>query len=114
MQTAAIAVSLFILIWVTFFVSFQDFDLRKRSSWLYFAICFLCGLALGFAITGNLIEGLKMGSIYAFMILFVGVIMRGEKQKSKRMARTLVRKYEKENPPSLFAKLVIKLFGRHK
>ena len=114
MKIVVIAVSLAAFIWIAFVVSFQGLDLRKRSSWLYVAFGFFCGLALIIAINGNLIEGLKIGSIFAFIILFTGVTMRGESQKSKRMARSLARKYGKEDPPSLFAKLVKKLFDKYK
>ncbi len=114
MQTVVIVFSLVVFIWIVFVVSFQGLDLRKWSDWLYGIYGFLSGLALGTAINGNLIEGLNMGFIFAFMILFTGVTMRRHKQKYGGMAKDLVRKYEKEDPPSLFAKLVKKLLGKYK
>ena len=114
MKTVVIAVSLVVFIWIVFVVSFQGLDLRKRASWLYGALGFLSGLALGTAISGNLIESLNIGAIFAFMILFAGVTMRWHNQKYRGMAKSLVRKYGKEDPPSLFAKLVKKLLGKYK
>jgi len=114
MKTVVIVVSLVVLIWMGFVVSFQGLDLRKWSSWLYGVTGFLSGLVLGFVLSSSLIEGLKMGAISAFMILLGGVARRRHNQKYKGMAKSLARKYGKEDPPSLFAKLVIKLFGKHK
>lgn len=113
-KTVVMAVSSIAFIWIVFGISSQGLDLRKRSSWLYGATGFLCGLALSTAISGDLIGSLKFGAIFGFMILFTGVTMRGEKQKSKRMARSLVQEYGKEDPPSLFAKLVKKLLDKYK
>jgi hypothetical protein len=50
------------------------------------------------------------------MVLFTGVVMRRHNQKYRRwtVTKSLVRKYEKEDNPSLFAKLVKKLFGKYK
>jgi len=114
MKTVVIAVSLVGFIWIQFVVSFQGLDLRKRASWLYGVLGFLCGLALSTAISGNLIESLKIGIIFAFMTLLAGVMRRQHKQKYGGMAKDLVQKYGKEDPPSLFAKLVKKLLGKYK
>jgi hypothetical protein len=115
MQTVVIIVNLVVLIWIMFVVSFQGLDLRKRSSWLYGAIGFLCGVALSIDISSNLIENLIMGAMVAFMILFIGVTMRRHKQKYGRVTvKSLVRKYGKDDSPSLFAKLVKRLFDKYK
>jgi hypothetical protein len=116
MQTIVIVISFIVFIWVLFVVSFQGLDLRKQSDWLYGVVGFFCGLALGIAISGKVIESLSIGAIFAFMILFIGVTMRRNNQKYGHWTATksLVRKYEKEDNPSLFAKLVKKLFDRFK
>jgi hypothetical protein len=116
MQTVVIIISLAVFIWVGFVVSFQGLDLRKRSDWLYVVFGFLSGLALGTAISGDLIGSLNIGTIFAIMTLFTGATMRRHKQKYGRWTATksLVRKYEKEDDPSLFAKLVRKIFGKYK
>ena len=115
MKTVVIFVSFTVFIWIVFVAYFQGLDLRKRSSWLYGVFGFLCGLALGTAINGNLIEGLNIGTIFAFMILLAGVTTRRNNQKYGSMtAKSLVRKYGKEDPPSLFTKLVQKLLGKYK
>jgi hypothetical protein len=110
MNTVVIFISLAVFIWIGFVVSFQGLDLRKRSDWLYGVSGFLCGLALGIAISGNFIGSLNIGAIFAFMTLFSGVTMRRHKQKYGGIAaKSLVRKYGKEDDPSVFAKLVRKL-----
>jgi hypothetical protein len=116
MQTAVIIIGFVVLIWIEFAVPFQGLDLRKRSDWLYGILAFLSGLVLGTAINGNLIDGLGTGTIFAFLTLFTGVMSRRHKQKYGRWTATksLVRKYEKEDNPSLFAKLVKKLFDKYK
>jgi hypothetical protein len=115
MQTVVLVISFVVFIWIVFVVSFRGLDLRKRSDWLYGVVGFLCGLAVGIAINGNLIEGLNMGFIFAFMILLAGVTMRRHKQKYGGVAaKSLVRNYGKEDDPSIFAKLVRKLLGKYK
>ena len=81
MKTVVIAVSLGAYLVLAVVASFHGLDLRKRSSWLYGTISFLGGLAGGFALSGSLIEGLKSGAIFAFLILFTGVTMRWHKQR---------------------------------
>ncbi len=110
---AVIVVSFVALIWMVIVVSFHGLDLRKRSSWLYGAVSFLSGLALGIALTSNLIESLKMGTIFAFGVMFTGAIMLRHKQRYVGMAKSLAQKYEQE-APSLFAKLVKILFDKYK
>ena len=116
MYIVVVALSSVALFWTLSIVSFQGLDLRERSSWLYVAVGFLCGLALSTDISNNLIESLIMGAMVAFIVLFTGVTMRRHKQKYGDMVATksLVRKYGKEDPPSLFAKLVKKLFDKYK
>ena len=115
MKTVVIVVSLvasFVMQSVAFF---QGLDLRKRSSWLYGAFSFLCGLALIIALNGNLIDGLKGGALFAFLILFGGATMRRHKQKyNEDYARSLLLQYGQKDPPSLFTKLVRKLLGKYK
>ena len=115
MKTVVIAVSLVAFFVIGYIASFQGLDLRKRSSWLYGVISFLCGLALGFVLSGNLIESLKGGAILAFLTLFGGATMRRHKQKyNEDYARSLLLQYGQKDPPSLFTKLVKKLLGRYK
>lgn len=114
MKTVVIAVSL-VTLFVIEYIAFQGLDLRKRSSWLYGAFGFLCGLALGFLLSGNLIEGLKGGALFAFLILSGGATMRRHKQRyNEDKARSLLLQYGQKDPPSLFTKLVKKLLGRYK
>jgi hypothetical protein len=116
MYIVVIAISSVALFWALSIASFQGLDLRKRSSWLYVAVGFLCGIALSTDISNNFIESLTIGAMFALMVLFAGVTMRRHKQKYGRWTATkaLVRKYEKEDDPSLFAKLVRKIFGKYK
>jgi membrane protease YdiL (CAAX protease family) len=116
MYIVVIAISSVALFWALSIASFQGLDLKKRSSWLYVAVGFLCGIALSTDISNNLIESLTAGAIVAFIVLFTGVVMRRHKQKYGRWTATksLVRKYEREDNPSLFAKLVKKLFDKYK
>lgn len=81
MKTFVITVSLVAYLVLGVVASLHGLDLRKRSSWLYGAISFLGGLAGGFALSGSLIEGLKAGFVFAFLILFTGVTMRWHKQR---------------------------------
>ena len=81
MKTVVIAGSLVAYFVIGYIASFQGLDLRKRSSWLYGAISFLCGLALIIALDGNLIDGLKAGVIFAFLTLAGGATMRRHKQR---------------------------------
>ena len=83
-KTIVIAVSLVVFIWIVLIASFQGLDLRKRASWLYGAYGFLCGLALGTAISGDFFASLNIGAIFAFMILFAGATMRWHNQKYGR------------------------------
>ncbi len=114
MKTVVIAVSLVGFFVIGVVASFQGLDLRKRSSWLYGAISFLCGLALGFVLSGNLIESLKGGAIFAFMTLVGGATMRWHKQRYEGKARSLLLQYGQGDHPSLFAKLVKKLLDKYK
>ena len=114
MTTVVIAVSLVAFFVMGYVASFQGLDLRKRSSWLYGVISFLCGLVPLFLLSGNLIEGLKGGAIFAFLTLFIGATRRRHKQRSESMTKSLLLKYGKEDDPSLFAKLVKRLLGKYK
>lgn len=80
-KSVVIAVSLVALIWIIFIASIEGFDLKKRTSWIYGIAGFLCGVASGTAIRGVLIESLKMGIIFAFVILSTGAVMRRHKLK---------------------------------
>jgi hypothetical protein len=115
MKTVVIVVSLVGLFLVGTIASLKGLDLRRWSSWLYGGISFLCGLALGFSLTGNWIESLKGGAIFAFVTLFTGAMMRRHKQKyNEDYVRSLLLKYGKEDDSSLFAKLVRTLLGKYK
>lgn len=115
MKTVGMVVSLSVFFVIGCIVSFQGLDLRKWSSWLYGIISFLCGLALGFSLSANLVESLKGGALFAILTLAGGAAMRRHKQKySEDMARSLLIKYGKEEDPSLFARLVRKLLNKYK
>lgn len=114
MQIALIAIGYTVLIWVMVVVSFRGLDLKNRKSWRYGVYGFFSGLAIGAGISGNVAISLGTGGIFAFMLLFIGATMRRHKQKYGSMAKFLVQKYEKEETPSLLAKLVKKLLGRYK
>jgi hypothetical protein len=75
-----IAIGMVAIIWIMIIAS-QGFDLRKRSSWLYGAVGFLCGIALGAGITGKFSDGLGMGIIFAYIVLFTGAVIRWHKLK---------------------------------
>jgi ABC-type Mn2+/Zn2+ transport system permease subunit len=115
METVMVVVSLVVLLIVGSVASFKGLDLRRRSSWLYGGISFLCGLALGISLSGNWVESLKVGAIIAFVTLFTGATMRRHKQKyNEDYARSLLLKYGKEDDSSLFAKLVRRLLSKYK
>lgn len=114
MQTAVVVISLvlsFLAIWVA---SRKGLDLRRASSWLYGAISFLGGLALGFSLTSNLGVSLETGAIIAFLTLFTGVTLLRHNQRYRGMANSLLLRYGKEEDPSLFAILIRKLLGKYK
>src|SRR5689334_6941006 len=114
MKTVGIVVSLIVFFLVGCIVSFQGLDLRKRSSWFFGAISFLCGLALGLSLGANLFEGFKGGALFAVLTLLGGAAMRRHKKiYNEDMARSLLLKYGKEDDPSLFSKLVRKLLDRY-
>lgn len=115
MKTVVIVASLVALLAMGYVASFRGLDLRRRSSWVYGLISFLCGIALIIGLNGNLIDGLKAGAIFAFVTLFTGATMRRHKQKyDQDTARSLLLKYGKEDDSSLFAKLVRILLGKYK
>jgi hypothetical protein len=114
MQTTGIVVSLILLLVVGFVVSLKGLDLRKWRSWLYGAISFLCGFVLGLSLRSNWIESLKGGTIFAFVTLFTGAMMRWHKRRYEGRAGSLLLKYGKEDDSSLFARLVKKLLSKYK
>jgi hypothetical protein len=81
MKTVVIVVSLIVFLALAFVASFKGFDLRKWSSWLYGAIGFLCGMALGFSLTNNWGESLKGGVLFMFLTLLTGAVMRRHRQR---------------------------------
>ena len=115
MKTVVIVVSLIVLLAMVYVASYKGLDLKRRSSWLYGVISFLCGFALIMGLNGNLIDGLTAGAIFAFLTLFIGATMRWHKQRyNEDKARSLLLQYGKEDDPSLFAKLIRKLLGKYK
>jgi hypothetical protein len=114
MEVVVITISLLAFFAIGFVASFQGLDLRKWSSWVYGGIGFLCGLATGFLLSGNLLEGLKAGAAFAALILVGGATMRWHKQRYGSMARSLLTRYGRSDRQSLFAKLVIRLLNKHK
>jgi len=114
MKTVVIVVSLAALLAIVYVASLKGLDLKRRSSWLYGVISFLSGVAVIMGLNGNLIDGLKVGAIFAFLTLFTGTTMRWHNQRYRGMASSLLLKYGKEDDPSLFAKLVRKLLGKYK
>jgi uncharacterized membrane protein YfcA len=115
MKTVVIAIGLLIILAMEAIVSYKGLDLRNWSSWLYGVINFLAGVVLGFALTSNLIESLKVGGLLAFLTLLAGVTRRRHKQKyNEEMARSLLLKYGREDDSSFFAKFVRKLLNKYK
>jgi len=115
MKTVVIAIGLLTFFMIGASASIKGLDLRRWSSWLYGVIGFLSGLVLGITLTGNLIESLKVGGIFAFLTLVSGVAMRRHKQRyNEDTARSLLLQYGKEDDSSLFAKLVRILLGKYK
>ena len=114
MKTIGVAIGLIIFFVIAFIASFKGFDLKRWSSWLYGVICFLSGFLISFSSTNNPIEGLKVGSIFAVVILIGGAAMRRHKLKYSGMAGPLLLKYGKEDDQSLFAKLVRRFLGKYK
>ena len=113
MKTIVIVVSLVALVTMGYVASFKGLDLRRRSSWLYGVISFVCGLVLIMGLNGNLIDGLKAGGIFALVTLISGATMRWHKQRyNDDKARSLLLQYGKGE--SLFAKLVRILLGKYK
>jgi len=113
MKTFVMAVSLAGFLLVGAVASVKGLDLRRGSSWLYGAISFLCGVALGLSLSVNLVESLQSGALLAFLTLFTGATMRWHKQRyNEDKARSLLLQYGKGE--SLFAKLVRKLLGKYK
>jgi galactitol-specific phosphotransferase system IIC component len=114
MNTIGIAVGLITFSVMAIFISFKGLDLRIWSSWLMGVVCFLSGFLIGFYSTNNLIEGLKVGCIFALVMLICGAAMRRHKQRYSGMAGPLLLKYGKEDDLSLFAKLVRRFLGKYK
>ena len=114
MKTVVMVVSLAVLLAVGYGVSIMGLDLKRRSSWLYGVISFLAGVVLIMGLNGSLIDGLIAGVIFMFMTLLSGVTRRRHKQEFEGKFRSLVIEYSKDDDPSLFAKLVRKLFGKYK
>ncbi len=112
MKTVVIVVGLVIFL-VIDYIAMQGLDLRKWKNWLYGLGGFLCGLMMGLSLTANLAESLKVGAIFAFLILVGGATMRWHKQRYEGMAKSLFLQYGKEDDPSLFAKLVRRLLGKY-
>ena len=115
MKTVVIAIGLLTALVTVTSACIKGLDLRRWSSWVYGVISFLSGLVLGISLSGNLIESLKMGGIFASMTLLGGVTMRRHRRRyNEDYARSLLLKYGKEDDPSLFAKLVRILLGKYK
>ena len=114
MKTVVIVVSLAVLLAVLYVASIMGLDLKRRSSWLYGVISFLSGVVLIMGLDGNLIDGLIAGVIFAFLTLLSGASRHQHKQEFEGKIRSLLIEYIKDDDPSLFAKLVRKLFGKYK
>jgi hypothetical protein len=114
MKTVVIVVSFLVFMVTGAIATYKGLDVKRGSSWLYGAIGFLCGVVMIFSMSGNLIDSLKAGVIFAFLILFTGATMRHHKQRYTGMAKSLLLQYGKEDDPTLFAKLVRRLLGKYK
>ena len=114
MKTVVIAIGFLTFLAMEALASFNGLDLRRLSSWLYGVINFLAGIVIGFGLTSNLIEGLKVGGLLAFLTLVGGVATRWHKQRYHGMAGSLLRKYGKEDNVSFFAKLLRRLLDKYK
>lgn len=108
-KTIVIFSSLVIFVWIIFFVQSEYLDLKKREGWLYGAISFLCGFVPAIALNGGVINGLIMGSIFSFLILFKGANERRHKLETEKMTKELLSQYENEELPPLFSKILKKL-----
>ena len=75
MKTVVIAVG-FVIFLVIDYMAMQGLDLRKWKSWLYGAVSFICGLVVSLSLDGNWAESLKVGALFAFLILFLDIVWR--------------------------------------
>ncbi|HET9907201.1 MAG TPA: hypothetical protein VFQ23_11185 [Anaerolineales bacterium] len=114
LKTGLIVVSLAVLLAVLNVASLKGLDLKRRSSWWYGVISFICGISVIMVLNGNLNDGQIAGIICAFLTMLGGATTRWHKQEFEGKFRSLVIEYGKEDDPSLFAKLVRKLFGKYK
>ena len=114
MKTIVIGFSLVVLLAIGYLASLKGLNLRKKSSWLYGVLSFLCGFALIMGLSGDPVDGLTAGGIFAFVTLVTGSTMRWHKQRYEGKAKSLLLEYGKEDDTSFFAKLVRRLLGRHK
>lgn len=76
----AVYIVIFVFGTLMVFTSIKGLDLRNRTSWLYGALAFLCGLIFGLLIY-SLIVGLKIGALCAFSVLVGGAARRWQNQR---------------------------------
>jgi hypothetical protein len=69
---------------------------KKLSGWLFGLSGFLCGFIFGFARAG-LILGLQIGGLFAFAIMFGGIMVGSQRQHYKDVATTWISRNEKTN-----------------
>lgn len=115
MKIFVIIISTCIFLWISLDTTFNGLDLRKKSSWLYGVVGFLCGLAVGTAITSNLSTGLLTGAIFAIAIMLNGAVMRSHQRNSKIQddkIRTLYLQLKKRKDTNFFARLAQKILEK--
>ena len=63
-----------------------NYHIKKWWGWAFSLVGFLCGLSIGL-LGLDLIGGLKLGSIFAFMIIFGGVITRKQRLHAEEISK---------------------------
>ena len=81
METIVIAILLVYLI-VGGVGMYKGLDLSKWSSWIYGIYGFLSGFLIGFLIV-DLQSGLLVGALFAFIVMYSGVMIRWHRQRFK-------------------------------
>jgi uncharacterized membrane protein HdeD (DUF308 family) len=93
----------------------KGLDPKKWSSWLFGLLGFLVGFCIGFfreGANGNLIfeinikGSLQLGAIFAFMIMFSGVVTRWQRQYYAGKAESWLLQHGQEKRFSLLACLI--------
>ena len=93
-MTTIIFANFLVFIIISFIGAFKGLDLKKWSSWLYALYGFLSGFLLGFLrqddngdlkLLLNLTGSLELGSIFAFAVMYAGVMNRWHRQRFTKL-----------------------------